>query len=140
MTWLIAGNKKPHTICEVLVKAHTIGEVFVKRHTIGEVMVKPHTIHEVCVKPAALKIAGTMLGQKEAMKLNSVPLSAKVVIDRISTFAQNVQEQVLSYINASKCFAIQLDETIDVSSNAQPMVYEQQSPSKDVPPPFGGML
>ena len=80
-----------------------------------------------------------MLGQKEAMKLNSVPLSAKVVKERIYTFAQNVREQVISYINASKFFAIQLDETIDVSSNAQPMVYEQQSPSKDVLPPFGGM-
>lgn len=84
---------------------------------------KPHTIGEVLVKPAAVKMAEIMLGQKEAMKLNSVPLSAKVVKDRISTLAENVREQVLSSINASKFFAIQLDETTDVSSNSQLMVY-----------------
>ena len=69
---------------------------------------KPYTIGEELVKPAALKIAEIMCGQKEAMKLNSVPLSAKVVKERISILA----------IKESKCFAIQLDETTDVSSNS----------------------
>ena len=62
-------------------------------------------------------------GQKEAAKLNSVPLSAKVVKERISILAENVREQVISSIKESKCFAIQLDETTDVSSNSQLMVY-----------------
>ncbi|PNF33685.1 hypothetical protein B7P43_G12052 [Cryptotermes secundus] len=62
-------------------------------------------------------------GQKEAAKLNSVPLSAKVVKERISVLAENVKEQVISSINESKCFAIQLDETTDVSSSSQLKVY-----------------
>ncbi|XP_023720331.1 protein FAM200A-like [Cryptotermes secundus] len=84
---------------------------------------KPHTIGEQLVKPAALKMAEIMCGQKEAAKLNSVPLSAKVVKERISILAENVREQVISSIKESKCFAIQLDETTDVSSNSQLMVY-----------------
>ncbi|XP_023707491.1 protein ZBED8-like [Cryptotermes secundus] len=66
---------------------------------------KPHTIGEQLVKPAALKMAEIMCGQKEAAKLNSVPLSAKAVKERISILAEN------------------LDETTDVSSNSQLMVY-----------------
>lgn len=92
MAWLIARNKKPYTIGEEL------------------------------VKPAALIMAEIMCGQKEAKKLNSVPLSAKVVKERNSILAENVREQVISSIKESKCFAIQLDETTDVSSNSQLMV------------------
>lgn len=39
---------------------------------------KPYTIGEDLVKPAAVKIAEIMCGQKEAKKLNSVPLSARL--------------------------------------------------------------
>ncbi|XP_023721204.1 protein ZBED8-like [Cryptotermes secundus] len=84
---------------------------------------KPHTIGEQLVKPAALKVAEIMCGQKETVKLNSLPLSAKVVKERISILAENVREQVISSIKESKCFAIQLDETTDVSSNSKLMVY-----------------
>ena len=53
----------------------------------------------------------------------SEPLSAKVVKDRNSTLAENIREQVVSSINASKFFAIQLDETTDVISNAYALWY-----------------
>ena len=59
---------------------------------------KPHTIDEQLVKPAALKMAEIMCGQREAAKLNSVPLSEKVVKERISILAENVREQVISSI------------------------------------------
>lgn len=68
-------------------------------------------------------MAEIMLGLKEAMKLNSVPLSARVVKERISILAENVREQVLTSISESKFFAIQLDETTDVINNSQLMVY-----------------
>ncbi|XP_023230433.1 uncharacterized protein LOC111630550 [Centruroides sculpturatus] len=70
---------------------------------------KPYTIGEDLVKPAAVKMAEIMCGQKEAKKLNSVPLSARIVKERISILAENVKEQV--------------DETTDFSSNSQLMVY-----------------
>jgi hypothetical protein len=42
-----------------------------------------HTIGEESVTPAALKITEIMCGQKEAMELNSVPLSVKVVKESV---------------------------------------------------------
>ncbi|XP_026579563.1 protein ZBED8-like [Pseudonaja textilis] len=84
---------------------------------------KPYTIGEDLVKPAALKMAEIMCGQNEAKKLNCVPLSARVVKERVSILAKNVRQQVISSVKESKYFAIQLDETTDVSSNFQLMVY-----------------
>jgi hypothetical protein len=84
---------------------------------------KPQTIGQELVKPAAVKMAEIMCGQKEAMRLNSVPLSAKSVKERISILAENVREQVISSVKESKRFALQLDETTDASSNSQLMVY-----------------
>ena len=40
---------------------------------------KPYTSGEDLVKQAPVKMAVIMSGQKEAKKLNSVPLSAKIV-------------------------------------------------------------
>lgn len=84
---------------------------------------KPYTIGEDLVKPAAVKMAEIMCGQKEAKKLNSVPLSARIVEERISILAENVKEQVIVALKQAKYFAIQLDETTDFSSNSQLMVY-----------------
>lgn len=84
---------------------------------------KPYTIGEDLVKPAAVKMAEIMCGQKEAKKLNSVPLSAKIVKERISILAENVKEQIIFALKQAKYFAIQLDETTDCSSNSQLMVY-----------------
>ncbi|XP_072380368.1 protein FAM200C-like [Diabrotica undecimpunctata] len=54
-------------------------------------------------------MAEIMCGQKEAKKLNSVPLSAKILKEQISILTENVKEQ--------------LDETTDFRSNSQLMVY-----------------
>ncbi|XP_035214636.1 protein ZBED8-like [Stegodyphus dumicola] len=84
---------------------------------------KPYIIGEDLAKPAAVKMAEIMCGQKEAKKLNSVPLSASIVNERISVLAENVKEQVIFALKQAKYFAIQLDETTDFSSNSQLMVY-----------------
>ena len=52
-----------------------------------------------------------------------MPLPARIVKERISILAENVKEQVISSIKQAKYFAIQLDETTDVNSNSQLMVY-----------------
>ncbi|XP_072392116.1 protein FAM200C-like [Diabrotica undecimpunctata] len=71
---------------------------------------KPYPIGEDLAKPATVKIAEIICGQKEAKKLNSVPLSARIVKERISTLEENVTHE-------------QLDETTDFSSNSQLMVF-----------------
>lgn len=71
---------------------------------------KSHTIGEDVVKPAAVKKAKIMCGQKEATRPHSVPLSARVVKERIPILAENVREQVISLSKESKHFVIQLQE------------------------------
>ncbi|XP_066952485.1 protein FAM200C-like [Macrobrachium rosenbergii] len=93
---------------------------------------KPHTIGEDLIKPASVKMAEIMCGQKVAKQLNTVPLSARVIKERISILAENVREQVISSVKKSKEFAIQLDETTDVSSNSQLMVYIRYRGSDEI--------
>ncbi|XP_076036091.1 SCAN domain-containing protein 3-like [Oratosquilla oratoria] len=59
---------------------------------------KPHTIGEDLIKPAAVKMAERMCGQKVAKQMNTVPLSARVIKERISILAENVREQVISSV------------------------------------------
>ncbi|KAK2712587.1 hypothetical protein QYM36_011317 [Artemia franciscana] len=70
------------------------------------------TIHfdKDLVKPAAVKKAEIMCGQKEAKKLNSVPLSTRIIHERISILAECLEEQVIFALKQGKHFAIQLDE------------------------------
>ncbi|XP_068237237.1 protein FAM200C-like [Palaemon carinicauda] len=96
---------------------------------------KPHTIGEDLIKPAAVKMTEIMCEQKVAKRLNTVPLSARVIKERISILAENVREQVISSVKKkkkSKEFAIQLDETTDVSSNSQLMVYIRYGGSDEI--------
>ncbi|XP_068235516.1 protein FAM200C-like [Palaemon carinicauda] len=93
---------------------------------------KPHTIGEDLIKPTAVKMAEIMCGQKVAKRLNTVPLSARVIKERISILAENVREQVISSVKKSKEFAIQLDETTNVSSNSQLMVYIRYRGSDEI--------
>ena len=64
-----------------------------------------------------------MCGQKEAKKLNSVLLSARILKEQISTLAENMKEQVIFALKQAKYFATQLDETADFRSNSQLIVY-----------------
>ncbi|XP_068250780.1 protein FAM200C-like [Palaemon carinicauda] len=92
---------------------------------------KTHTIGEDLIKPAAVKMAEIMCGQKVAKQLNTVPLSARVIKERISILAENVREQMISSVKKVE-FAIQLDETTDVSSNSQLMVYIRYRGSDEI--------
>ena len=56
-------------------------------------------------------------------RLNSVPLSAKMIEHQITNLAQNVGKQVIASIESSVHFALQLYETADVSNDSQLMVY-----------------
>ena len=60
-----------------------------------------------------------LCGQKGAKKLNSVPLSARIVKERISILAENVKEHVIFTLKQAKYFAIQLDKTTNFNSNLQ---------------------
>jgi hypothetical protein len=79
---------------------------------------KPHTIGQPLLLPAAKDMASSVLGEKVAKQLESIPLSNDTVSQRISDMASNIQEQLIENVKASKYYHIQLDESSDVSNIA----------------------
>ena len=84
---------------------------------------KPHTIGEDLILPATKDIVRELLGDDAARKIDAVPLSDNTVNRRIGDMAQDVSAQLLEQVRASEYFALQLDESTDVSSEAQLLVY-----------------
>uniref|UniRef100_A0A1Y1KZY7 HAT C-terminal dimerisation domain-containing protein n=2 Tax=Photinus pyralis TaxID=7054 RepID=A0A1Y1KZY7_PHOPY len=64
-----------------------------------------------------------MVGQPEANKLKSIPLSDNTISRRINDMANDIREQVVEKLNKSPHFALQFDESTDVSDCAQFVVF-----------------
>ena len=86
---------------------------------------KPHNIAETVIKPSALAMTRIVLGDKHEKSLKAIPLSNNTVKRRIAAMSEDIKEQVITEINKSAfgLFAIQLDESVDVSSVSQLMVF-----------------
>ena len=85
---------------------------------------KPHTIGEELIMPATKVLVKHVIGNEAALKLNSVLLSNNAIQRRITEMSTDISEQVLTEVQSSKYgFAIQLDETTDVSKCAQLLVF-----------------
>ena len=86
---------------------------------------KPYTIGETLVKPCATEMARIVLGRESEKKIKKIPLSNDTVKRRIADLCGNIKEQVISEIKNSPIglFSIQLDETTDVASCSQLLVF-----------------
>ena len=84
---------------------------------------KPHTIGESLILPTAKDIVSCILREAVAKKLDVVPLSDNTVSRRIHDLASQVKTIFIKRIKQSKYFAIQLDESTDVTNFAQLMMY-----------------
>ena len=84
---------------------------------------KPHNIGEELIKPAALDMVRIVCGDDAAAKIESVPLSNSTIASRISDISDNIKSQLIQEIRNSKYFSLQLDETTDVSDDAQLLAY-----------------
>jgi hypothetical protein len=86
---------------------------------------KPHTIGEDLIKPCTLMMVELVLGKEAEKKMAAVPLSNSTVQRRINDMADDIKDQVVQEIKMSPLgmFAIQLDESTDVASCSQLMVY-----------------
>ena len=85
----------------------------------------PHTIVKNLIKPCSLKIVELMLGNVEKKKIAAVSLSNSTIQKRIEDMAADLRDQVVQEIKsvAFGLFSIQLDESIDVASCSQLMVF-----------------
>ncbi|KAF2346471.1 protein of unknown function DUF4371 [Trinorchestia longiramus] len=88
---------------------------------------KPHSVGETLVKPCLLSAANTVLGEESQRKLSKISLSNNTVKRRIDELSEDIKEQVMDKIKASRFFAIrvQCDESTDVAHLCQLLVYSR---------------
>ena len=84
---------------------------------------KPHTIGEELVLPCTKDIVRLMIGADAVKKLISLSISDKTVQRRIQEMSEDIKNQVVEQIKQPPIFVLQLDESTDVSSCAQLMIY-----------------
>ncbi|XP_067950356.1 zinc finger BED domain-containing protein 5-like [Watersipora subatra] len=84
---------------------------------------KPHTIGETLVKPCLLECTKIILGDTVTQKIADLSLSDSTVKLRIDDMSADIKRQVIEKIKLSPMFAIQLDESTDVASIPQLMVF-----------------
>ena len=97
---------------------------------------KPHTIGETLIKPCMMKAVNLILGEASAKKMQQVALSNNTIQRRISKMSIDVKEQVLTEIKSSPLFSFQLDESTDVSSCSQLLVFVRYINSGDIKDEF----
>ena len=64
-----------------------------------------------------------MLGEKQSVKFKMISLSNDTIRSRIQDMSHDVLEQIVSSVKDSPIFSLQLDESTDVASCAQLIVF-----------------
>ena len=85
---------------------------------------QPHTIAESLILPGAKILVKRVFGEQAIAKLNAVSLSDNTIKCRIEEMSDDIADQILAEIKESKFgFAIQLDESTDITNYCQLLVY-----------------
>ena len=83
---------------------------------------KAHTVAEELILPSAVDMCDTVLGKESAAKLKSIPLSDNTIARRIKDMSDDIKAQLIDRLKQGY-FAIQLDESTDIASQSQLLVY-----------------
>ena len=84
---------------------------------------KPHTIREELILPSAKEMVGVMVGEKAAKQLDVISLSDNTVKCRIDSMAEDVLKQLVTRVQASHFYSLQIDESTDIASLANLVAY-----------------
>ena len=85
---------------------------------------QPHTIAESLILPGAKILVKRVFGEQAVAKFNAVSLSDNTMKRRIEEMSDDVADQILAETKESKFgFAIQLDESTDITNYCQLLVY-----------------
>ena len=84
---------------------------------------KPHTIGDKLIKPCLIEATTLVLRREKAIKIKEISLSNDTVKKCISETSQDISLQVVEKVRSSPLFSLQLDESTDISSCAQLLVY-----------------
>lgn len=84
---------------------------------------KNHTIAEELILPSAMILCKRMLGDAAAKVIGTVPLSNNTVQRRITDMANNIEDTLLARLSMCDMYALQLDESTDISKKAIMLVF-----------------
>ena len=84
---------------------------------------KPHNIGKTLLKPCILESVKLVLGEKASQTMKQISLSNDTIKSRIHEMSDNIKSKMLSKIDSSPVFALQLDESTDISNLSQLLVH-----------------
>ncbi len=93
---------------------------------------KPFSLSEELIIPAAAVLAETMVDKTAADKIKTVPLSNDTVSCRIDKMGTYIVEQLVDKLRAGESFSLQLDESVDVSGQAQLVAFARYVDTSDI--------
>ena len=133
-----AGLKRPRLDCTGSFNQSNVSAIeasYVVTLKIGK-QIKPRTIGETLVKPCLLKTAKLILKDASVAKLKQISFSNNSIQRRILDMSKYVKKQVVNEIKASSMFSCQVDESTDVSSCTQLLVFVRYIHSRDIKEKF----
>ncbi|XP_062294532.1 zinc finger BED domain-containing protein 5-like [Scomber scombrus] len=97
---------------------------------------KPHTDGETFLLPGTKIIVEKMLGEKALQPIKLISLSDNTVKRRIDDMADNVLDQLIQDVKASRFYAIQLDESTDIANIANLLAYIRYEKNAEIKEDF----
>ena len=93
---------------------------------------KPYNIGEELILPTAIKMTTIVYGKKEANEMQKISLSNNTVAWRISEISKDQRKQLIVRIKESRKFAIQLDESTDITNKVYLLSYVRYIYNNDI--------
>ena len=84
---------------------------------------KSHTIAETVILPACQQIVRIMFGEDAVSELNKIPLFDNTISRRIQDMSGNIECNIKSKILQYELFALQVDESTDITGKAHLLVH-----------------
>ncbi|XP_075210363.1 zinc finger BED domain-containing protein 5-like [Lycorma delicatula] len=95
------------------------------------VKLKPHNLAEEIILPACRKIVKTMIGGSADIEISKIPLSNDTIHRRIKDLSENIEQNTAKTL-ANSNFAIQIDETTDITGNSQLIAFVRFIDENDI--------
>ena len=84
---------------------------------------KSHTIAESVILSACQQIVRIMFGEEAISELSKIPLSDNTISRYIHDMSENIECNIKSTILKHKLFALEVDESTDITGKAQLLVF-----------------
>lgn len=84
---------------------------------------KSHTSAETLVMPACCEVVRIMFGEEYEKQVKKIPMSNNTVSRRIKEMSEDVEVQVIDKLKLVDMFALQLDESTDISGKPQVVTF-----------------